>query len=239
MLKEIAELWRDSKLMQEVIQKLAEMVADSEYVFVHAWEVCRGQAVASETKGPLREHDRAVNRNEREIRRMLVEHLSINPGKDTSGCLALLIMAKDAERLGDHGRNIFDVAARAEGKLREVGLFNDLDGVCERIARVFPVLQRAILDSDEALAHEILDLYQGIKEDLKGLQDKLFDADLGLQQSLFGADLSAPQAVMTTLMVRYLMRINAHMGNIASGIIFPIQNIDFVSRGLKEEQKDR
>jgi len=45
--------------------------------------------------------------------------------------------------------------------------------------------------------------------------------------------------VATTLIARYLKRVNAHIGNTASGVIFPLENIDFVSRGLKEEEKDR
>jgi phosphate uptake regulator len=228
MLKNIRALWKDGSIMHEAIERLGQMVEDAEYVYTHAWDVCTGQAVAEKSKEAIREHDKAVNRNERHIRRLLAEHLTINPEGDVSGCLAVMIMAKDLERLGDHGRNIFNLNARLEGGVSGFKLFPELDGVRKHIAGMFPVLQRAIVESREEIAHEVLKTYQEVKQEVKRLQGSLFDADL-----------AGREAVVTTLLVRYFMRINAHIGNAASGVIFPLENIDFVSRGLREEEKDR
>ena len=107
MLREIRKLWKDGSPMLGVVERLAQMVADAEYVYVHAWEVCTGQAVIDKTDAPLRERDKAVNRGEREIRRLIASHLGINPGEDVSGCLAVMIMAKDVERL--KGRHVAPV----------------------------------------------------------------------------------------------------------------------------------
>ncbi len=228
MLKEIAALWQDGGIMKEAVRALSQMLADAEYVYVHAWEVCTGQAVIAKTEKPLKKHDKAVNRGEREIRRMLVQHLSINPGQDTSGCLAIMNMAKDAERVGDHARNIFDLGVRLEGKMQDLQFFERLDAIRRPIGKFFPELQRAILDSNEELAREILLRYGEVKKKIKPLKNDLFEAEL-----------STREAVATAFLLRYVKRINAHIGNIASGIIFPLEYIDFVSRGLKQEEKDR
>jgi phosphate uptake regulator len=228
MLKQIRALWKDGSVMLEALERLGAMVGDAEYVFTHAWETCTGQAVAEKIEEPIGEHDRAVNRSEREIRRLIAGHLSINPGQDVPGCMAVLLMAKDVERVGDHGRNIFSVGARMDGNAGELPLYAPLNAAAGKLAELFPMLQRAILESDEELTHEILERYTSIKRDLKQLLKQLFETQM-----------TGPQAVASALLTRYLMRINSHLGNAASGIIFPLENIDFVSRGLKEEEKDR
>jgi phosphate transport system protein len=226
LLKEIAKAWRKQELMQHALEVLGQMISDAEYVFTHAWEACLGQAVLDATAKPIREHDKNVNRGEREVRRILVEHLTINPGQDVAGCLALMTMAKDTERLGDHGRNIFAMAIKTDGKVRNYRFCPQLDEVHKRIQPLFQKLHDAVLRSDEKLTHEVLAGYQTNKNMIKNLQTQVLDSDL---QGL--------EAMATILLVRYFKRTNGHLGNIASGIIFPIENIDYVSRGLRQEQK--
>lgn len=228
MLKQLREVWKDGSMMKDVIEQLAGMVTDAQYVYNHAWEVCTGQAVAEKTEKPVRKHDKAVNRGERQIRRMLVQHLSINPGQDVAGCLAVMIMAKDVERVGDHGRNIFGVGARLPAPVTGFKLFDRMKEVQKQVGAQFPKLERAILESDEETAHDVLACYQDCKVLTKGLQEAL------LETEMVGAE-----AVASTLLSRFFTRINAHIGNAASGVIFPLENIDFVSRGLREEEKDR
>ena len=227
MLKDIAMLWKDDSPMRKVVDILGEMVTAGEYVFNRAWEVCLGQAVVDATRGPLKGRDKEVNRMEREVRRRLLEHLSINPGEDASGCLALMIMAKDLERVGDHGRNLFELAARAEHGVAGMKLFERMKPISEKIIVYFPKLRRAILESSEEVAHEILADYQELKGPIKDLQ-----------AALFSTDMPSGEAVISTMLTRTLMRINAHIGNAASGVIFPLENIDFVSRGLRKEAED-
>jgi len=226
MLKRVAALWQDGSLTKTAMATLGQMISDAEYVFTHAWEACKGQAVLSETAEPLKGHDKAVNRGEREVRRLVVEHLALNPRQDVAGCLALVNMAKDAERVGDHGRNIFGVAATLGGPVNAFTFFGRLDQVQELVAQLFPRLRDAVLASDGDLAHEVISANQSIKDDTKQLQS-----------DVFASDLPAQEAMATILLVRYLKRVNAHLGNIASGIIFPVENIDFISRGLKAEQQ--
>ena len=145
MLKEILTLWRDDDPMKDVLQRLGQMVTDAEYVFTHGIMVCRGHALPDATRPSVQERDRAVNKGERAVRRMLVAHLDANPGKDVSGCLAIMIMAKDLERLGDHGRNIFELAAKAEAPLFEYRIFPRLDALAGRLTPVLMDLRQAII----------------------------------------------------------------------------------------------
>jgi len=226
MLKELMNLWKDGTIMADVLRRLGEMVEDTGYVYTQAWDVCRGRAVKNAIEENIRHHDKEVNRGERQVRRMLVEHLSMNPGQDASGCLAVMIMAKDIERIGDHARNVYGIGKRLGEPMTGYVLFDKLDAVQQATVPQFGRLQNAIVHSDEAVAHEILRAYQDIKAQAKDLQD-----------ALFSLEASTTEAVNTTLLTRFFMRINAHIGNAASGVIFPLDNIDFVSRGLRKEQE--
>ena len=227
MLKMIAKAWRQEGLMRHALEVLAQMIDDAEYVFTHGWEACAGQAVVEATAKPVRRHDKDVNRGEREIRRLLVEHLSLNPREDVAGCLALMAMSKDAERVGDHGRNIFDVAVRTGGQMCNYRYFGELEAAQKRIQPLFAKLHDAVLQSDDKLTHQVLDGYLEVKEQLKELQTTVLDSDL-----------PSREAMTTILLVRYLKRVNAHLGNIASGVVFSVENIDFVSRGLRKEKEE-
>jgi len=90
-----------------------------------------------------------------------------------------------------------------------------------------PKLQLAILESSEQVAHEVLAQYQELKPQIRGL----YDALLGLETP------TTREAVATALLVRSFTRINAHIGNATSGVIFPLENIDFVTRGLRQERQ--
>ena len=57
-----------------------------------------------------------------------------------------------------------------------------------------------------------------------------------LHNTLFDTEMASREAVAASLLTRVLTRINAHIGNAASGVIFPLDNIDYVSRGLRESE---
>ncbi|MBN1557580.1 MAG: phosphate uptake regulator PhoU [Lentisphaerae bacterium] len=226
MLTELRALWTEDSIMHDAVKRLGNMVADSGYIAVRAWEVCKGETLPDKIAADMRRRDRAVNESERTVRRIVVEHLALNPGRDLAGCLAVMIMAKDIERLGDHARNIFGVGARIEGGVGGYRHFASLDEIHQAVAGQFPQLERAVVHSDAEAAHHILEAYKRAKPRIKALQ-----------KSLFETEMSSIEAVNTTLLTRFYMRMNAHIGNAASGIVFPVEYIDFVTRGLREEVK--
>ena len=223
MLKEIIGLWKGESFMKGVIDEFEKMLEDGEYVFSHAWETLIGKLTIEEVRDDLHERDKAINRREREIRRMLMEHLSINPHQDTSGCLAFMSMVKDAERLGDHSKNIFDLAVIMKGECGKMKYIGRLSELRDRISTRFPMLKRAFLEPNENLAKEILKEYESIKNECNKILEHLF-----------GEELSTKEAVCTALLSRYLKRMNSHMSNIASGIVYPLDEIDFVRGDLLE-----
>lgn len=223
MLKEIIDLWKGEGFMKQVIEKFGEMLGDAEFVFTRSWQMFIGEVSIDVIKQTIYDKDRSINSHEKEIRRMILEHLSINPRQDVSGCLAMMGLVKDAERIGDYAKNIFELGVMFHGMLKEMEYLGQLSSLQKKIAERFPKLNQAFMESDENLARELLKGYADIKSEC----DKIL-------QSLFKEIFSAREAVATALLSRYLKRINSHMSNIASGIIYPLDQIDFVRGDLLE-----
>jgi phosphate uptake regulator len=217
MFKKILGLWKEDNFMERVVEKFGEMLYDAEYVFDCAWRSIIGQMVIDEVRQQVYDKDININKDEREIRRMLAEHLSINPKQDVSGCLVMMSLIKDAERIGDYSKNIFDLAIMLEGDAKEMKYMDRLSSVQRKISQHFPLLQRAFLESNEEAACTVLQNYESIKSECKGLLIDLFDDKLPLRE-----------AVTTTILIRSFKRINSHMSNIATGMVYPMDKIDFV-----------
>jgi len=154
---------------------------------------------------------------------MIAEHLSIHPRQDISGCLAMMSLVKDAERIGDHSKNIFEIAIVLQGVFEEMKYLEHLSSIQKRIADRFPLLKGAFLESDEDAAKRILNDYGAIKADCNKILSDLLSEEMPTRE-----------AVAMTLLSRYLKRINSHMSNIASGLVYPLDQIDFVRGGILE-----
>ena len=203
--------------MNQVVEAFGEMLDDAEFVYNNAWDAFVGQIVIDDIRQPLYDKDISVNKHEREIRRMLVEHLTINPREDTGGCLAMMSLVKDAERIGDYSKNIFELATILEGDVKRMKYFKRLNAIQKKLSKNLPLLKRGFLESDETIAKKILKSYQPIKGECNDILTDLFAEELPTQES-----------VTTVLLSRYFKRINSHMSNIASGIVYSLDQIDFV-----------
>lgn len=219
MLRELIDMWRSDgqKELCSAIDEFAEMIGDVEFVFNKSWEIFTGEKSVEENKDQVVERDIAVNKHERSIRRHLVEHLAINPRHDAPGCLAMMSIVKDAERMGDYAKNIMDLAEQVGGKQTDYKYYGKLQSIQIKVAGNLPKLKKAYVESSGSLATEILGTYAPIKEECKELLETLLDENI-----------AAREAVVTALVAKYLGRISSHLGNIASGIIYPLDKIDFV-----------
>ena len=76
MLRELIQIWRKQDVMTKVVESFGQMLKDDVFVFSNAWEAVSGRQPYEKLKQPIHDRDKNVNRREREIRKMLVEHLS-------------------------------------------------------------------------------------------------------------------------------------------------------------------
>lgn len=223
MTSEIVNMLRGSSLVKKSIDLFVQMIVADEYLYNDAWRVITTEEKIDHIPQYFYNKDIEVNNFEKEIRRLLFEHLSIRPKHDISGCLALMSLIKDAERIGDYSKNIFEAGILHGGTITDIKFFERLVPVQKQISENIPVLANAFKESDEKQASELLRHYPPIKHECDKILHEIFDAQM-----------STNEAVVTAMLSRYLKRINSHVSNIASGIVYPLNEIDFVSGDILE-----
>ncbi len=223
MASEIVNMLKGSTLIRKALKLFNDMLTNGEYLYNEAWQVLSTQDNIERIPQYFYDKDIEINNQEREIRRLLFEHLAIRPKHDVSGCLAMMSLIKDAERIGDYSKNIFEAGILYKGTIKGIKFFRRLATNQAMIAENFPKLREAFRKSDERLAKEILEKYTPIKRECDRVLSELFEEEL-----------STNEAIVTAMLTRYLKRINSHVSNIASGLVYPLNEIDFVTGDILE-----
>ena len=92
--------------------------------------------------------DAQINESERQIRRSLVVHAAVHGSSSFPSCLVLMSVVKDAERVGDNAKNIFDLAELRTSEL-EGSMKADLVRLKDRISQLMAGC-RVTFDSQDA-----------------------------------------------------------------------------------------
>ncbi len=213
----------DSEL-EAIEQKIRAMIVDGRHTFDAATDALLAGADPIVVGADIRETDRRINETEREVRRELVVHVSVYGAKaDLPMVLASMSVAKDAERVGDYAKNIWDLA-HAVGQLEAGENREQLLADCRWVSAFVAETARTFSARDEEGARKLI---------LEG-DGKLDEFDAHVLEQI-NADTLPSQAVPQALYYRYCKRITAHLMNILTSLIVPIDQLDFYD----EKKSDR
>jgi phosphate uptake regulator len=200
---------------ERIESQIQEMLGHNRYEFDLAMSALMGDVVASSVNDDLRLRDREVNQLEREIRRELVVHSSVVGAIDTPAILVYMSVVKDVERIGDYAKNLLDLA------LDEAN-FSTLPDAADWRALGTDISQ-FIVDAGSAFRGRD----QGRCRALRNWGDQMLDQfDLRVSALVRGEDTGA-QAVARALAYRYLKRVIAHLMNLLSAVVMPLDQLDF------------
>jgi len=218
MFKEIFQALASGDHIERAFSQLAEMLDHTKWMFIRANDVLRNVVPAEDVQDSIYTRDKAVNELERSIRRKIMRHLTINPGHDVAACLALMSVAKDAERIGDYCKNVFEVGRFYTKGFHHERYHGVLEEIREETGALFDQAAQAFRDSDEALARKVT-------EKVDDIRDRCDDAI----ESLLREDepLDTHEAVAYSLLARHYKRVAAHLGNIATAALGRLDDLDF------------
>ena len=224
MFKNLLQFWKGKDFLNQVLEEFKNMLDDAQIMFN---AVCAKLLDNIEEEG-LREKiyaiDRKVNELQRDIRKRVVEHLSIRPSVDVPTCLLLMSVVKDAERLGDYAKNLYEVSRLLEVPINREKyneLFNNIE---QEISELFGDTKKAFMESDENEAAKTWTLKREISKRCDNILEEVIKSDL-----------SVKEAVAFTLMARYFKRITAHLTNIATSVIVPLSDLDYFDEKRENE----
>lgn len=217
MFKELIEALRQRPLLSQMVSEMEQMLSEAVNMYRPIADVLTGKRELSSTiHDMIYETDRKINHLERKVRKQLLEHLVVSPGSDVPISLILMSIIKDAERIGDICKNIYEVAEELEGTL-DGGKYEERFGniLWETEALFEPTVQ-AFRTSDKKLGHEVVEKSRHLAKECDTVIAELVKDCL-----------SCRQAVLFTLLARYLKRACCHLSNIATSVVMPVHKLDY------------
>lgn len=224
MLRDIIDAWRSGGVMGKMFEQFLAMLDDAEWMFARSIDALFEERLAESAQKDLYDRDIRVNQTERRIRKELVMHLAMHPGGDIPGCLMLMSICKDAERLGDYSKNAFEVRILSRGPLK--GEFVPRIRACyDEALACFGRTRKAFTDCDESLSREIMECETAFGKRTEGLIVEIAESAAETRQ-----------AVAMSMATRFAKRVFAHLGNVASSVVMPVHKLDYFDETWREER---
>ncbi len=222
MLKDLLKAWREKGLPGKMYEEFTQMLTDARWMFKESCEAIFHPDGTSVKRSSLFKRDITINKTERRIRKQIVEHLAIRPGADVAACLILMSVVKDAERVGDYCKNLYDTREIMGGAFPKDAFYDRLYALHSQILSTFDNVSTAFLQGNETLGNDVIQ--KEVK--LGGELDSLV-------KDIAASSLQVKHAVCLTLVSRHMKRISAHLGNIASSVVMPLHKIDYFDEKWK------
>jgi len=185
-------------------------------VFDLAISTLLDRAPVAELGPKLRATDLKIHALEQELRRQLAVHASVFGGIETPVVLVYMSIVKDLERLGDYAKNLLDLA-RDGADFSTLADADDWRRIAGEIAAQITEAAATFRERDVEAARRVVEKAKVLMSD--------FDRRV---TALVRGDDTGPQAVARALACRYLKRVAAHVSNVLTAVINPVDKLDFL-----------
>ena len=210
--------------LEKMRAEFGQMLDAGRHVFDAAANAFLGGTDVEVIREDLFETDKHINHAEQRIRREIVIHATVHGPSSFPQCLVLMSVVKDAERVGDYSKNIFDLAElmpkQPAGKYRD-----DLVKQKDRISHLMAACREVFDKQDDQAAEDLISEAEAIEDHCDRQISKLVSDSKT-------RELSATYA----LAYRYFKRVTSHSFNVLTSIVQPLDKIDFSESRSEEEQ---
>jgi len=212
--QQMINFWRGDSGLKNTFSKFDEMMSIAKNMFEKATNNVFSPAdnISNESR-ELIKWDGKINALQQSIRRDIVLHITVKGSKDILPCLLLMSLVKDAERLGDYAKNIMEVAERYHNFEKDE-YFEILKTMRGDILKWFDETRIAFDKVDAKHAQVTREkAYESEKECDRIAWEMMEKTD-------------KKDTVAIALLFRFFKRIAAHLDNIATSVIVPIDKLD-------------
>lgn len=201
--------------IEEVEETLVEMMQNAQVVYEEAMGAVFGGGKSKETKKHVKKTDKEINIAQQEVRRALVMHASVSPTTDIADTLAYMSVVKDVERVGDYSKNVYDLA-KFGADFTGSADYEELADYRDRVAQLMEDAATVFAARDEQGAQALINT-----------ADVFLDEYDDHVRAAFGSTGPASEAVARALYYRFLKRITAHVMNLMTALVAPIDRLDY------------
>ena len=216
MFKNLLSFWKGKDFLTQVFSEFNKMLDDTRCMYEMVCKTLLDNIEEPDLKKKIHEMDKNVNRLQKSIRTRIIEHLSLQPTVDVAACLLLMSVVKDAERLGDYAKNLFEVTeflAKPIDRALFSQYFNEVD---KDVLVLFEQTKEAFIETDLNVATSTWNYEKKIAKGCDEIVAKVAQSNLTVNE-----------AVCFALIARHFKRIVAHLVNIATSVILPLSDLDY------------
>ncbi len=221
MLKNLIEAFRGGDALREMLQRFDQMLDKADWVFSQTSPDNVSAADLQKLRDGIYANDRRINELERSIRYRVLTHLTVNPGEDASTCMMLMVVTKDAERIGDYCKNVFEVLLYCGASRYASMHVGELQEVRRKVEQMMPQTRQAFSGGDVIAAQQVIESAGGVSQ----------QTDFLVQQILHAAESPATEPAAPALLARHYKRISSHLSNICSAITSPVDMLGYYYEG--------
>ena len=218
MFRQLFSALTGSDELDRAFSDFAEMLDHAAWMFVQANEVIARRSTPEDVQEALYGRDHAINELLRGVRRKIVRHLAVNPGTDAAPSLALMSVAKDAERIGDYCKNVFEVGRFYLEDFTVAEFHEQLETIRADVESLFTNVRQAWRESNAGAAKEAIKR----ADEVRGRCDDVIEQLLRGRESM-----KTHEAVAYSLLARHYKRVAAHLANILTAVTGRIEDLDF------------
>ena len=216
MFKKLKEVLQRENLLKQSFDTLEIMLNKNRETFKIVTDFL---ITGKEINKNIHKEDKKINRYEMEIRKKILEHVSIDPEQDVTFALILLGATRDVERTGDFMKNIYDISLKLESGFPENRYTKIIKKQIDIILEMFDLTHEAFVDSDEEKAKKVVDMH---KKNICGRSDQI------IAGTIDDSEIKAKNAVIYALLAVYFRRISAHLANVSSSVINPFEKVRYI-----------
>jgi len=224
MLKELLAIFRKDTMLDNAFRRSFETLDITKQMFLNARKNLREtDTVQLETS--VYELDKKVNKYQREVRKEVLQHLSVAGVERLASGLNLISIIIDLERIGDYTKNIVEMAESHPARLNAGNREEDLKKIETALEEAFDRIRYVLENSDEEAARAMIKDYLWI--------NPLCDQHVRGFIKEEDESLSRRSTVALALYFRFLKRIHSHLRNIATTVYRPFHKTGFIPSKAK------
>jgi len=212
MFGDVWKFWKKETLIDKAQVEVEKMLIIAKDMFKIAMAILLDM---EESQSDIYKMDRGLNAIQMDVRRKILEHLSINPAMDITASLVLITIVIDIERLGDYSKNVIDLTPKVDRKLTGK-YFDRIRVIKKELEPLFGETIRVIRNMNKDEGKEEMQRCTEIATKCENFLKELSEDDLTVQDAIFA-----------TLLLRYLKRIASHLKNVASSVVNPFTRLGY------------
>lgn len=225
--RSILDIFREDNWSNDLVERITRMLDLGAKMFDYTIGVIVDGEPDSDPQGKLYDRDKKINKLERKIRRRVVSRLSVSGNEaDIPSALIFTNVVKDAERIGDYIKNLHEVGDMMPADPDRALYREHLAAPAATIIELFAQTRQAFAESDEETAGKVI---KKAKQEGRAHEEAI--------RAITTSAIATHDAVCLVLILRFFKRVVAHMANIATTVVMPIDMIDFYDEPEDPDRK--